>query len=169
MPSPSPTTTSAVKLNRRPPLTTLATRLMVTTRSTNAVFSAPASRRLSRSRRSRRPLFSPPPVPAPVPPPRRWGPAIRRSFSLVRFCSQAQAGLAGAVGDRRHPAVIAVPAAVEDDRIDSGLAGPFRHALADLAGLGGLVAVENTQVRLHRRGVRQGVTPGVVDDLGHDV
>src|SRR6267143_6693335 len=32
-PCPSPTTTSAEKLNRRPPLTTLATRLMLTTRS----------------------------------------------------------------------------------------------------------------------------------------
>ena len=32
-PRPSPTTTSAVKENRRPPLTTLATRLMETTRS----------------------------------------------------------------------------------------------------------------------------------------
>ena len=32
-PAPSPTTTSAVKLNRRPPLTTLATRLIETTRS----------------------------------------------------------------------------------------------------------------------------------------
>ena len=32
-PLPSPTTTSAVKLNLRPPLTTLATRLIVTTRS----------------------------------------------------------------------------------------------------------------------------------------
>ena len=29
MPSPSPTTTSAVKLNRRPPFTTLATRFSV--------------------------------------------------------------------------------------------------------------------------------------------
>src|SRR5215217_7154764 len=33
VPSPSPTTTRAVKLNRRPPLTTFATRLIATTRS----------------------------------------------------------------------------------------------------------------------------------------
>src|SRR3954468_12671502 len=170
MPSPSPTTTSAVKLNRRPPLTTLATRLMVTTRSTKAVFSPPPSRsrRVARARRSRRPLFSPL-VPAPVPPPRRWGPAIRRSFSLARSCSQAQAALTGAVGHRRDPAVIAVATAVEDDRLDAGLPGPFRDALADLTGLGRLVAVEGAQVRLHGRGVRQGVAPGVVDDLGDDV
>src|SRR3954471_11865275 len=171
VPSPSPTTTSAVKLNRRPPLTTLATRLMVTTRSTKAVFSPPPSRsrRLSRSRRSRRPPPSPPLVPAPVPPPRRWGPAIRRSFSLARSCSQAEAALAGAVGDRRDPAVVAVAAAVEDNRVDAGRAGPLGDALADLAGLGGLVAVEGAQVGLHRRGVGQRVTLSVVDDLGHDV
>src|SRR3954470_3177960 len=173
VPSPSPTTTRAVKLNRRPPLTTLATRLMVTTRSTKAVFSPPSrSRRLSRSRRSRRAPLSPPPpplVPAPVPPPRRWGPAIRRSFSLARSCSQAQAALTGAVGHRGHPAVVAVAAAVEDDRVDAGRAGPLRDALADLAGLRRLVAVEDAQVRLHRGGVGQGMALRVVDDLGHDV
>src|SRR3954452_2998608 len=131
---------------------------MVTTRSTNAVFSPPrASRRLSRSRRSRRPPPSPPLVPAPVPPPRRWGPAIRRSFSLARPCSQAQAPLAGAVAHRRDPAVVLVAAAVEDDGLDARRPGTLRHPLADLAGLRRLVAVEDAQVRLHRRGVRQGV------------
>src|SRR5579859_4584912 len=60
MPLPSPTTTKAVKLNRRPPWTTLATRLMVTTRSRYAVpLSAPPRRSSRRSRRS------------PPPPPRR--------------------------------------------------------------------------------------------------
>src|SRR5690606_20434825 len=44
----SPTTTRAVKLNRRPPLTTLATRLMVTTRSSNSLSSV--SRRLANPR-----------------------------------------------------------------------------------------------------------------------
>src|SRR4051812_30916179 len=176
MPSPSPTTTSAVKLKRRPPLTTLATRLIVTTRSTKAVFSAPLSRRLSRSRRSRRPpLFSPPLlVPALVPPPRRWGGAIRRSFSLAGSlgrcgCSQRQASLAGALRHRGHPAVVAVAAAVEDDRLDPGLAGPGRHELADPAGLGSLVALEDPQVRLHAGGRGQGVAAGVVDDLGDHV
>ena len=36
LPLPSPTTTSALKEKRRPPLTTLATRLMVTTFSRNS-------------------------------------------------------------------------------------------------------------------------------------
>src|SRR5690606_24970760 len=39
MPLPSPTTTRAVKLKRRPPFTTLETRLMVTTRSRNWLLS----------------------------------------------------------------------------------------------------------------------------------
>ena len=37
LPAPSPTTTRAVKLNRRPPLATLATRLIWMTRSSNCV------------------------------------------------------------------------------------------------------------------------------------
>src|SRR3954454_15673405 len=122
----------AVKLKRRPPLTTLATRLMVTTRSTYAFFSAAASRRLSRPPpwRSRRSL---PPAPAPVP--RRWGPGIRRSSSLVlggpltrgraasQAASQGQPTLTGAVRDGGAAAVVLVAAAVEDHRVQAGLAG----------------------------------------------
>src|SRR6185436_5426072 len=68
MPSPSPTITRAVKLKRRPPFTTLATRLIATTRSRCGVFSTgalprPPSRRLSRR--------LPPSVLPPDPPPRR--------------------------------------------------------------------------------------------------
>ena len=51
---PSPTTTRAVNEKRRPPLTTLDTRLMNTTRSMNGFFSFSRSSR--RSRRSPRPL-----------------------------------------------------------------------------------------------------------------
>src|SRR6478609_5320679 len=54
-PLPSPTTTRAVKLKRRPPLTTFDTRLMVTTRSRNWLLSA------SREPRSRFGLRSRPP------------------------------------------------------------------------------------------------------------
>src|SRR5215212_8499073 len=84
VPSPSPTTTRAVKLKRRPPLTTLATRLIVTTRSMYWLFS-PESRpsRPPRppwpSRPPRRSGRSPPAVAGPVP--RRCGPGIRWSSS----------------------------------------------------------------------------------------
>src|SRR3954452_18231000 len=171
IPSPSPTTTRAVKLKRRPPLTTLATRLMVTTRSTYAFFSAAASRRLSRPPpwRSRRSL---PPAPAPVP--RRWGPGIRRSSSLVlgggsAARSQGQPTLTGAVRDGGDAAVVLVAAAVEDHRVDPGLAGALGDQLADPAGLGGLVRVEGAQVGLHRGGRRQGAALDVVDHLHEHV
>src|SRR5918994_812975 len=68
VPSPSPTMTRAVKLNRRPPLTTFATRLMATTRSTYAVLSAPPRRS------SRPPRRSPPRSPPERCP--RWGPLM---------------------------------------------------------------------------------------------
>src|SRR5665647_1880101 len=120
MPLPSPTTTSAVKLKRRPPLATFATRLMATTRSTNADFSGTSPRRLSRSRRSRR---SPPPAGAPAV--LRCCAAISESFASVRTWfvgsapSQGQATLTGAFGHRRNPAVVLVAAAVEHDGVDA--------------------------------------------------
>src|SRR5690348_11934720 len=77
MPSPSPTTTRAVKLKRRPPFTTLATRLIATTRSTYAVLSAWPPRRSSRPpRRS--------------PPPRRWDPLIRTTSSFASLDQKAR-------------------------------------------------------------------------------
>src|SRR6266540_118491 len=75
MPSPSPTTTRAVKLNRRPPFTTLATRLIATTRSRCGVFSTGALLRPPPSRRLSRRL---PPSEPPDPPPLRCCPGIRR-------------------------------------------------------------------------------------------
>src|SRR5215471_2749530 len=78
MPLPSPTTTRAVKLKRRPPWTTLATRLMVTTRSRYAVpLSAPPRRSSRRSRRS------------PPPPPRRGAAITSPLYVLARGQSPA--------------------------------------------------------------------------------
>src|SRR4051794_30209649 len=72
MPSPSPTTTRAVKLKRRPPWTILATRLMATTRSTYWLFSAPPRRS------SRPPPRRSPPERCP-----RWGPLMRCPLPLL--------------------------------------------------------------------------------------
>src|SRR5581483_9447535 len=168
MPLPSPTTTRAVKLNRRPPLTTLATRLMVTTRSTYAVFSAAgAASWLRRSRRSRRS----PPSPPPPPPPRRcWGGIRNPSFRCCRFgTSELQSGLAGALGDRGDPAVVLVAGPVEDDRVDPGRLGPLADQLADLTGQVSLAAVGGAQPVLQGGGGGEGVAELVVDDLRHDV
>src|SRR5450631_3755633 len=180
VPSPSPTTTSAVKLKRRPPLTTLETRLMVTTRSTKAFLSGALSLpRLSRSRPPpRRSLRSPPPVPlaapapAPAPVPRRWGPGIRRSSSQksrAPRASQGQTALARTVSQRRDTAVVTVATAVKDNRIDTGALGPLSEQLANLARLGGLVAVEGAQVGFHGRGRGHRRAERVVDDLHEDV
>src|SRR5690606_23951364 len=175
MPLPSPTTTSAVKLKRRPPLTTFDTRLIVTTRSRKALFSAESPRRLSRRsppRRSRPPSEAPPAPPA-EPVVLRCGPAISGSFALVRSagsCSQGQAPLAGAVSDGGDTAVVLVAAAVEHDGLDTGLLGTLGDELADLAGLGGLVGVAHrTQLGLGGRGEGERVTDRVVDDLHGDV
>src|SRR6478752_5233123 len=172
VPSPSPTTTRAVKLKRRPPLTTLATRLMVTTRSTYWFLSSRLSR-LSRpprlSRRSPRSVRSPPPA-GPVP--RRCCPGIRCSSSQQlrsRSCSEGQTAFAGALGDRRDPAVVLVATTVEHDGLDTGVLGTGGHELADLLGLGRLVTVEGAQVGLHRRGRGHGLAHGVVDNLDEEV
>src|SRR5688572_7080505 len=147
---------------------------MATTRSTNAVFSAgpPPSRR---SRPPRRPPLSLPPPAAP----RRWGPGISCPSSRCctwrcrqwrrRVGSQCQPCLSGPVGDRGHPAVVAVATAVEDDRLDAGVLGPLADELADLACLGRLVAVVAAQVGLHRRRGGESAPLDVVDDLHEDV
>src|SRR6185437_546975 len=160
VPSPSPTTTRAVKLNRRPPLTTLATRLMVTTRSTYAVFSAAgAASWLRRSRRSRRSPPPSPPRPPPAPPPRRcWGGIRNPSFRCAVWfhwswsASELQPRFAGAVGHRGHPAVVLVAGPVEDDRVDAGRLGPLADQLADLAGQISLRTVGGAQPGLQGGG-----------------
>src|SRR3954447_1976771 len=147
MPSPSPTIIRAVKLKRRPPLTTLATRLIVTSRSMYGVLSwAPPPR--PPSRRSRRSRLSPLPPPGPPgpPPSRRVRPGIRRSLRSSCCSSELQAALAGGVGQRGHPAVVVVTAAVEDHRGHAGLAGPRGDQLADPGGPGLLVAVHRPHV-----------------------
>src|SRR3954466_2646194 len=93
MPFSSPTTTSAVKENRRPPLTTLATRLISTTRSWR---SRPAGLKLLSG----------------------TGREVPEGSGGVR--SDGQPGLARGVGQRLDPAVVAVAAPVEHGALDPG-------------------------------------------------
>src|SRR4051812_41603045 len=88
----SPTTTSAVKEKRRPPLTTLATRLISTTRSW-------------RSRPAEETDLS--------------GAAIERFLSLEGGL-EGQPGLACALGEGLHAAVVLVATAVEHRGLDTG-------------------------------------------------
>ena len=66
-------------------------------------------------------------------PSRRDCPGIRRSFRFVDTSSELQPALAGGVGQRRDPAVVAVAAAVEHHGVDAGLLGALGDELADLA------------------------------------
>src|SRR5215211_5320464 len=96
----SPTATSAVNENRRPPLTTLATRLISITRSCR---SRPCGLTVS---------------------------AVVFIGSLQGSGSELQAPFAGALGQSPDLAVIAVSAAVEDARLDPRLLGALGEQLA---------------------------------------
>src|SRR5919201_438637 len=140
LPLPSPTTTRAVKENRRPPLTTLATRLIATTRSSNCDLGA--SSRLSRPRSSRGGRLPCPPGP------RRGAGAIELPPCVSL---EVQAALAGSLGQRAHAAVVLEAAAVEHHRGDAGRPGPLGQLGAD------------------PRGGRQRAPGAVVDELGVDL
>src|SRR3990172_4475696 len=103
----SPTTTSAAKPKRLPPLTTLATRLMCTSLSTNS---------LSRSRSSR---SRPPRAPA------TWS-----TFSHIDPL-EIETALAGGVCERLHAPMIKIAAAIEHDVLDPCLQCALGDQLAD--------------------------------------
>src|SRR3954449_7077264 len=105
MPFSSPTTTRAVNENRRPPLTTLATRLISTTRSW----------------RSRPELDT-----------ERSGAAMSPSRVAVL---DGQAALAGALGQGLDTAVVLVAATVEDRALDAGGLRALGEQLPGLVGL----------------------------------
>src|SRR5437667_3619935 len=92
-PRPSPTTTSAVNEKRRPPLTTLATRLISTTRSWSSSPDAETVRS-------------------------RDGISRSRVAGLER-----QPALTGRLGERLHAPVVLVAAAIEHDLADPGCRG----------------------------------------------
>src|SRR6516164_4936631 len=142
----SPTTTSAAKPKRRPPFTTLATRLMWTSLSVNSLS------RSSRSRRSR-------------------GSRAMILFQLVLVCrrssSETEPALARRVRQRLDAAVVEVTAAIEHDLLDAlrrcALGEPFADRLCRLdigAGLEGAA-----HVLLQRGGGCEGLAVRVVDHL----
>src|SRR4029079_1164585 len=134
--------TSAAKPKRRPPLTTLATRLICTSLSTNS---------LSRSRSSR----SRPPLPP------------LRSTMLVGPL-EIQPCLAGSVGERFHAPVVEIAAAVEHDVLDPGIDRPLGDELADGLSRGEIAALleRALEVLIQRRGGSDRLAASVVDHLG---
>src|SRR3954469_9625662 len=149
----SPTTTSAAKPKRRPPFTTLATRLMWTSLSVNS---------LSRSSRSR-----------------RCGSRAMILFQLVlvlqfqscRSSSEIEAALARGVGQRLDPAVIEIAAAIEHDLLHAlcrrALGEPLSDRLRRLDVGTSLEAVAH--VLCHRRARRRRRGLRMVDLLRVDV
>src|SRR5262245_34218873 len=144
----SPTTTSAAKPKRRPPFTTLATRLMWTSLSVNSLS------RSSRSRRSR-------------------GSRAITSFQSVLACpaSEAQPALARSIRQRLDPAVVEIAAAVEHHLLDAFRHRPFGQQLADRLGGGDVGAglEASPHVLLDRGGRGHGLALGIVDHLRVDV
>src|SRR5579862_9384179 len=130
---------SAEKLKRRPPLTTLATRLMWMTRSVS-------------SSDEEGPCVSFELIETPI---------RKRS-------SENQAALAGTVGERLDAAVIDVAVAVEHDLFDALFEASVCERLTDLLGVLALVAVRGL-LDLERGHGRDGGTLGVVDDLRVDL
>src|SRR5579871_5170833 len=149
-PLPSPTTTSAAKPKRRPPFTTLATRLMLTSFSTTSPSSPrPRSRSPPRSRRS--PLLS-----------------LR---AMLWPLLEGQPALAGGIGQGLHPAMKQIGSAVEDHFLDASRDRPFGDQLAHcLGGLDVGACLQRALQRLvDRRGGGQRLAFAVVDDLSIDV
>src|SRR5690606_31693920 len=93
------------------------------------------------------------------------------STGVLTRSSEVEAALARGVGERLHSPVIDVSATVNDHVGDSGLLGPFRNQLPDLArgGLVGAPSERPARVRLTRRsgGWRHALL--VIDHLGVDV
>src|SRR4051794_2791844 len=139
--------TSAAKPNRLPPLTTFATRLMLTSFSANSLS--------SRSRGG------------PSPSRLRRSPCVR----AIVLPSEIQPALAGGVGQGFHPAMIHIGAAIEHDALDPGRLRALGNQLADRAGCRfvgpGFQLVAQSGVE--RRCRRERVPGGVVDDLDVDV
>src|SRR3954447_16788799 len=161
----SPTTTSAAKPKRRPPLTALATRLMWTSLSVNSLSSRsrPLSRSRSRCRGSRAmSMFRCADVPL-----------CRCSVVSMFRCAvlEFQAALARGICQRLDAPVEEVAAAVKHDFLDALRRRTLRQQLAHrLGGIdvgAGLFAF--THGLLERGGRRQRLAFDVVDHLRVDV
>src|SRR5882672_5331156 len=129
----SPTTTSAAKPKRRPPFTTLATRLMCTSLSIRSLSRSSLSRLRPRPPRSR----PPPSLESRCCPSR----AILLPYLLRRTvlnaaainCLKLQTALAGRVGERLDAPVIDVAAAIEHHLLDALGDAALGDLLADAA------------------------------------
>src|SRR5215470_17563874 len=141
----SPTTTSAAKPKRRPPFTTLATRLMWTSLSVNSLSCSFRSRSRSRCSRS-------------------------RAITTIHL-SKIQPALAGGVRQGFDAAVIEVVAAIEHHILHAGgrraFGDPLAHRLGGADIGSGLEA--GAHILFERRRRRHRRAFAIVDHLGIDV
>src|SRR5258708_7510968 len=139
--------TSAAKPNRRPPFTTLATRLMLTSFSANSLS--------SRSRCW------------PSPSRRRRSPCVRAIRTPLEF----ETALTGGIGQRLDATMEDIAAAIEDDPVDSRRLGAFGDQFADCSrrALVGTRLQVRLQACLNAVGRRQRAPGRIVDNLGIDV
>src|SRR5581483_12020926 len=155
-PLPSPTTTRAAKPKRRPPFTTLATRLMCTSLSI---------RSLSRSSLSR-------PRPRPRSPRSRPPPSLESRCCpsrAISFPLELEAAFAGRVCERLDAPMIDVATAVEHDLGDAGGLGALSDLLAHGGGGRHVPGLGFLAVLFVGRGRGDGHGAGIVDHLGIDV
>src|SRR6266540_1306453 len=167
-PEPSPTTTTALNEKRRPPLTTLATRLTWTTFSSRVRPVGPTCSILGIYRASGAGCRVPG-VGAcsnrtePIPETRHLTPRAKRALEL-------QARFAGRISQRLDAAVVHVAAAIEDDDADALLFGARGDGLTDSSRLVCLAARPAVACgRLIGAGRGERRARRIVDDLRIDV
>src|SRR5213594_1387624 len=165
-PWPSPTATSALNPKRRPPFTTLATRLIEITFSTR-----PSPSRCRSPPSSRRG----PPRPRPRGPrPRRPRPQTRPRLARlpafpVRSPLKLQSTFPGAVGHRLHAPVVLIAGAVEHDLGDTALLRLGRDQLSQREALRGLALAVDVDALGAIRRARERHPAGIVHELRVDV
>src|SRR5271169_6920063 len=148
----SPTTTRAAKPKRRPPFTTLATRLMLTSFSVNSLS--------SRSRVWR----------SPSPRPRR-SLCVRAIVRAMLTLSEIETALAGGIGQGFDPAVKQIGAPIKHDPLDPRCLGPLGDELSDGARRGhvGAILEVRPEAAIEARSRRERAPGCVIDDLRIDV
>src|SRR5271165_6579051 len=148
----SPTTTRAANPNRRPPFTTLATRLMLTSFSVNSLS--------SRSRDCR--SLSPRP---------RRSPCVRVIERAMLNLSEIETALTGGVGQGFDPAMKQISAPIEHDPLDTRRLGPRGNERADgvRRRYVGAILEARPEAIVEARSRRDRTSGGVIDDLRIDV
>src|SRR6516164_4456494 len=148
----SPTTTRAAKPNRRPPFTTLATRLMLTSFSVNSLS--------SRSRDCRSLSLRP-----------RRSPGVRAIERAMLNLSEIETALTGGIGQGFDPAMKQISAPIEDDPLDPRCLGSRGNELANgvRRRYVGAILEACPEAVVEARSRRERASGGVIDDLYVDV